>query len=142
MTTQQRVPSSQSDVPLTDLETAALEEVRRLEQVRIAAIRANDTESMAHILDEKFIYINTEGKLFDKRSYITAVRTHSLTYSHDLDLTETDYRVDGDVVILAGLMTGHAQLEREQQVYHHRNMRVWRARGRDWKLLAWQSSTI
>jgi hypothetical protein len=142
MTTQQRMPSSRSDLSLTDLETAALEEVRRLEQVRIAAIRANDAESMAQILDEKFIYINSEGKLFDRASYITAVRTHSLTYSQDLDLTETDYRVDGDVVILAGLMTGHARVEREQQVYHHRNMRVWRARGHDWKLLAWQSSTI
>ena len=97
---------------------------------------------MADILDDKFIYINNEGAIFDKASYLTAVRTHCLTYSPDLDLTETDHRVDGDLVIIVGLMLGHARHEREQHVYHHRNMRVWRARGRDWKLLAWQSSTL
>ncbi len=113
-----------------------------MEQVRIDAIRGNDADAMDRILDAKFIYINNEGKLYDKSSYITEVRTHCLTYAPDLDLTETDYRVDGDLVILAGVMTGHARLEREQHVYHHRNMRVWRARGRDWKLLAWQSSSL
>jgi hypothetical protein len=133
--------SSNIDVPLSHLEIVALEAVKRLEQVRIDAIRANDADTMVQILDEKFIYIN-EGTIFDKRSYITAVRTHRLTYSRDLDLTQTDYRVDGDVVILVGLMLGHARLEREQHVYHHRNMRVWRARGGDWKLLAWQSSSL
>jgi len=51
---------------------------------------------MARVLDEKFIYINSAGKLFDSTSYITAVRTRSVTYSQDLDLMETDYRVDGD----------------------------------------------
>jgi hypothetical protein len=134
--------SSNIDVPLSHLENVALKAVRRLEQVRIDAIRANDADTMAQILDEKFININNEGTIFDKRSYITAVRTHCLTYSADLDLTQTDYRIDGDVVILVGLMPGHARLEREQHVYHHRNMRVWRARGGDWKLLAWQSSSL
>ena len=134
--------SSNIDVPIGDLELLSLEAVRRLEQVRIDAIRANDADTMEQILDEKFIYINNEGTSFDKRSYITAVRTHCLTYSRDLDLTQTDYRVDGDVVILIGLMLGHARFEREQHVYHHKNMRVWRSRGGDWKLLAWQSSSL
>jgi hypothetical protein len=65
-----------------------------------------------------------------------------LTYSPDLELTETDFRVDGDVVIIVGLMLGHARIEREQDVYHHRNMRVWRERQGEWKLLAWQSSDL
>jgi hypothetical protein len=39
-------------------------------------------------------------------------------------------------------MLGHARIEREQDVYHHRNMRVWRKRQGEWKLLAWQSSDV
>jgi hypothetical protein len=50
--------------------------------------------------------------------------------------------VDGDLVILVGMMLGHARLNGEQQVYHLRNMRVWRAHGSEWKLLAWQSSVF
>lgn len=119
---------------------ATLQVVRELERLRIVAIRSNDANAMAGILDEKFIYINGSGKIYDRDSYITAVRTHRLTYSSDLLLTETDHRVDGDLVILVGMMLGHARLDGEEQVYHLRNMRVWRARGAEWKLLAWQSS--
>jgi len=125
-----------------DGERIALDAVRQLEQVRRAAIRDNDADAMDRILDEKFIYINSDGTLYDKHSYTQAVRSHELTYSNDFDLTETDHRVDGDVIILVGMMLGHARLAGDQQVYHLRNMRVWRARGPDWRLLAWQSSEV
>jgi hypothetical protein len=125
-----------------DGEQIALDAVRQLEQVRRAAIRDNDADAMDRILDEKFIYINSDGTLYDKHSYTQAVRSHELTYSNDFDLTETDHRVDGDVIILVGMMLGHARLAGDQQVYHLRNMRVWRARGPDWRLLAWQSSEV
>jgi hypothetical protein len=121
-------------------EAFALENVRALERIRIEAIRLNDADAMLRILDAKFICINDCGRVYDKDAYVNAVRTHQLTYFSDLDLTETDHRVDGDLVILVGMMLGHARLDGEQQVYHHRNMRVWRARGAEWKLLAWQSS--
>ena len=123
-------------------EAAALDAVRRLEQIRRTAIRENDADAMDRIIDEKFLYINSDGTLYDKRKYTAAVRSHELTYSGDFDLTETDHRVDGDVIILVGMMLGHARLAGEQQVYHLRNMRVWRARGPEWKLLAWQSSEL
>ncbi len=125
-----------------NLDQTALDSVRHLEQVRLQAIRANDADAMALILDDKFIYISNRGKIFDKQSYITAVRSHELTYSIDLDLTETDYRVDGDLVILVGMMRGHARIGLEQDVFLHRNMRVWRERSHKWRLLAWQSSEL
>jgi hypothetical protein len=129
-------------MPNNTADEAALQTVRELEKVRIAAIRENDADTMATILDEKFIYINDSGKIYDRDSYITAVRTHELTYSSDLELTETDDRVDGDLIILVGMMLGHARLDGEQQVYHVRNMRLWRLRGAEWKLMAWQSSVL
>src|SRR3546814_4300199 len=97
---------------------------------------------MAQVLDDKFLYINSAGEIYDKGKYLLAVRSHKLTYSIDVDLTETDHRIDGDVVILAGKMLGHARLDGEAQVYHLRSMRVWRRRNTGWKLLAWQSSAL
>jgi hypothetical protein len=123
-------------------EMIALEAVRQLEQERIEAIRTNDADAMQRILDDKFLHINSEGKLYDKKAYVQSVRSHELAYSPDLELTETDYRVDGSIVILVGLMRGHARFDREQHVYHHKNMRVWRERGREWRLLAWQSTAV
>ena len=119
-----------------------LRAVRAAEEARLAAIRTNNSAAIAGILDEQFIYINARGMIYDKESYLGAVRSRALTYSPDMELTETDVRVDGDVVIIVGLMLGHARIEREQDVYHHRNMRVWRKRQGEWKLLAWQSSDV
>ena len=127
---------------LSHPEMIALEAVRQREQIRIEAIRTNDADAMERILDENFLYINSDGKLYDKETYVKSVRSHELTYASDLELTETDYRVDGDLVILVGLMRGHARMDREQHVYAHKNMRVWRERGREWRLLAWQSTAI
>jgi hypothetical protein len=93
---------------LSVADEAGLDVVRQLEKNRIVAIRGNDADVMDQILDEKFLYINHDGTLYNKHSYTNAVRTHELTYSSDFDLTETDRRVDGDVIILVGMMLGHA----------------------------------
>src|SRR3712207_765024 len=87
----------------TPAEAAALQEVRELEQARMAAIRSNDADAMNRILDDKFLFINGDGRIYDKADYIRSVRCHELTYAADLELTETDHRVDGDLVILAGM---------------------------------------
>jgi len=127
---------------LSNSESLALESVRAVERLRIQAIRANDADAMHGIIDDKFLYIDESGNVYDRSSLFEAVRTHELTFDSDVDLTETDYRIDGDLVILAGLMLGHARLDGEQQVYRLRSMRVWRSRGVDWRLLAWQSSRL
>ena len=127
---------------LSSSERLALESVRAVERLRIQAIRTNDADAMRGIIDEKFLYIDESGKVYDRSSLFEAVRTHELTFDSDVDLTETDYRVDGDLVILVGLMLGHARLDGEQQVYRLRSMRVWRLRKVDWRLLAWQSSRL
>lgn len=95
---------------------------------------------MALLLDDQFIYINYRGTIYDKDTYLNAVRCHELTYEADVDITGTDVRADDNLVILVGQMRGHARLSGEQDVYRHANMRVWRKRTQDWKLLAWQST--
>jgi hypothetical protein len=133
-------PDLGSTIPNDD--AALLGTLRALEHRRIQAIRRNDYETMSEILDDKFLYISSHGALYDKETYLRAVSSHKLTYSEDVNLTETDHRIDGDVIILAGEMVGHARLDGEAQVYHLRSMRVWRRREAGWRLLAWQSSAL
>jgi hypothetical protein len=129
-------------VAATESDAKVLETLRAIERRRIEAIRHNDVATMATVIDDEFLYINSSGTIYDKDKYMRAVSSHQLTYSGDVDLTETDHRIDGDVVIMAGEMLGHARLDGERQVYHLRSMRVWRRRGTEWRLLAWQSSAI
>ena len=122
--------------------SSALEAVRCIEAQRIRAIRNNDADAMSAILDDDLLYISSTGQVYDKHSYLRAVQTHRLTYSEDIELTESEHRVEDDLVIMAGMMRGHARLDGDKQVYHLRSMRVWRRREAGWKLLAWQFSTL
>jgi hypothetical protein len=129
-------PHSASD------DSLSLEAVRELERRRIEAIRTNDADTMASILDPAFLYINSSGTIYDRDAYVQMVRSRQLSYADDVELTETDHRVDGDIVLMAGKMLGHARLDGDQQVFHLRSLRVWRHRETGWKLLAWQSSAL
>jgi ketosteroid isomerase-like protein len=124
-----------------ETESGDLENVRSLERQRIAATRQNDVDALAPILDDDLIYINSAGQIYDKRQYLAAIKSHGLTYGLDFDVRETDCRVSADLVILAGIMLGHARLDGEQQVFHFRCISVWRRHQGQWRLIAWQSSS-
>ncbi len=121
-------------------ESGSLDTVRSLERLRIEATRANRTDALAPLLDEGLIYINSIGDAYDKAGYLQAIATHELTYQPDFDVRETEYRELGGLVILSGIMIGHARLDGEQQVFNARCLSIWRGHAGDWRLVAWQSS--
>lgn len=135
-------PGAATQARVAAWSTAILDEVRAVEARRVAAIRANDSETIRCLLDDLFLYINSRGELYDKDSYVAAIASHEITYSDDIDMSETEHRLDEDLVVMAGVLVGHARLDREPEVYHARTMRVWRRRPSGWRLLAWQSSAL
>jgi len=127
---------------LSSSEHLALESVRAVERLRIQAIRANDADAHARDHRRKVYLHRRERQGLRPEQPVRGCSRARTDLDSDVDLTETDCRIDGDLVIIAGLMLGHARLDGEQQVYRLRSMRVWRSRGADWKLLAWQSSRL
>lgn len=123
-------------------ETDCLDRVRALERLRIAATRANDVEALAPLLDDELIYINSVGDVYDKAAYLSAIETHALSYERDFDVRETEHRDLDGTIILSGIMVGHARLDGEQQVFNFRCLSIWRRQLRDWRLVAWQSSSL
>lgn len=122
-------------------ESDVRDEVRALERRRIEATRANDVDALAPLLHEDLIYINSVGQIYDKGTYLRAIRTHTLTYDVDFDVHETETRVFDDLIVLAGVMLGHSRLEGEQQVFRFRCISVWRKDADAWRMVAWQSSS-
>jgi hypothetical protein len=123
-------------------EMDCLDMVRALERLRIEATRGNDVETLAPLLDDKLIYINSVGDVYDKAEYLSAIQSRKLTYERDFDVHETEYREVEGLVVLSGIMVGHARLDGEQQVFHFRCLSIWRRRLGDWQLFAWQSSSL
>ena len=123
------------------LKLTTLETVRTLERRRIDATGANDVASLAPLLDDGLIYINSVGDVFDKQQYLHALETRRLAYDKDFDVRETEFRALDGLVILVGVMLGHSRLDGEQQVFHFRCISVWREWNQEWRLVAWQSSS-
>ena len=119
-----------------------LDRVRGLERLRINATRANDVDALAPLLDDELIYINSVGDVYDKAGYLRAIEIRTLTYERDFDVRETEHRDLDSIVILSGIMVGHARLDGEQQVFNFRCLSIWRHRLGDWRLVAWQSSSL
>jgi ketosteroid isomerase-like protein len=123
-------------------EMDCLNRVRVLERLRIDATRANDVEALAPLMDDDLIYINSVGDVYDKAAYLSAIETHALTYERDFNVRETEHRDLDSIVILSGIMVGHARLDGEQQVFNFRCLSIWRRRLGGWRLVAWQSSSL
>ena len=121
---------------------AALGLVRQLDRQRVKAMRENDADALAPLLDDELIYLSSTGQPFTKATYLNAIRTHGLTYGPDIDFIESEHRISNDLVILVGAMLGHARLEADAQVFHLVGMEVWRRLEGRWALLTWQSSTL
>ena len=128
-------------MPTFDVEAGNIDKVRALEHRRIAATRANDVDTLAPLLHESLIYVNSVGQVYDKQRYLAAISTHYLTYDEDFDVRETETRVLDDLIILAGVMLGHSRLDGEQQVFRFPCIAVWRRDADRWGLVAWQSSS-
>jgi ketosteroid isomerase-like protein len=127
---------------MTDhLNMTALETVRTLERRRIEATGANDAATLAQLLDDDLIYINSIGDAFDKQRYLHALESGRLAYDTDFDVQETEFRALDGLVILVGVMLGHSRLDGEQQVFHFRCISVWREQTNGWRMVAWQSSS-
>ena len=124
-----------------ELNLTTLETVRTLERRRIEATGANDVATLAPLLDDSLIYINSVGDVFDKQQYLHALETGRLAYDKDFDVRETQSRALDDLVILVGVMLGHSRLDGEQQVFHFRCISVWREQAGEWRMVAWQSSS-
>lgn len=126
---------------LEKLELRNIDEIRQLERLRIQATRMNDVAALEPLLDDSLVYINSIGKVYDKRAYLRAIQSHGLSYEDDFDVRETEYRAWDDLVILVGLMLGHGRLDGEQQVFRFASLGVWRKQENGWRLIAWQSSS-
>ena len=123
------------------IDLTTLETVRILERRRIEATGANDVATLAPLLDDSLVYINSVGDVFDKQHYLHALESGRLAYERDFDVRETDARAVEGLVILVGVMLGHSRLDGEQQVFHFRCISVWRKHAGAWRMVAWQSSS-
>ena len=94
----QRVPVAANDEQL----------LRSAEKQWAEAFKNRDTEALKHMLDERFIFTDDEGRVFDKTQYIQTMEAIKVD-SYTLD--EASVRVFGDTAVVAGRWTGKMTID-------------------------------
>ena len=72
------------------------------------AFKNRDKETLNRLLDDRFIFTDDEGRVFDKTQYIEAVQAIKVD-SYSLD--EPSVRVFGDTGVVAGRLTGKMSID-------------------------------
>jgi len=68
-----------------------------------AAVKANDAETMGHILADDFVLVTGRGKTFTKKDLIDGAKAKSEIYEHQEEL-EQHVRVWGDTAVVTAFL--------------------------------------
>jgi uncharacterized protein (TIGR02246 family) len=68
-----------------------------------AAVKANDADTMARILDDDFVLVTGKGTTYGKDDLLKAARDRDTTYEHQEDSQQT-VRVFGDTAVVTALI--------------------------------------
>ena len=118
----------------------ATKAVIQAEEARCNALIAVDREAIAALLDERFTYTHSSGRVDTRQSYLESfgkgMRYIKATHS-DLNV-----KLIGEVAILTGNLDLVVQklLDPEQSDIAFRFLGVWRKRGSDWVAVAHQNT--
>ena len=95
---------------MKEAEARAEEEVRRLEEERVQAIRTNDADTLNRIQAENYLAVDPLGEIITKAQDQAVVRSGMITF----DSIETDqltFRTFGQTIIIVGFMAWQGRFQ-------------------------------
>ena len=122
---------------------AELDDVRRLERLRIAAMLRADWSALADYLDEELIYVHSTGQVDSKASYLAALREQRWTYDAITVLDER-YAIGRDVVVLSQRLSVRIRVGSQPATAPREAIAssVWRWSDGNWRLVLMQATPV
>ena len=116
-------------------------EIRAAEQTWSKAILAKDTATLEKLLGDQLIYAHSTGIVVTKSNYISKIKTGALKYEA-VDFESMTLKMYGDAAVMHARM--HLQGINQNGHFDDRMlmMHVWHKGGRDWQLVAHQTTKI
>ncbi|MBA3321381.1 MAG: nuclear transport factor 2 family protein [Pyrinomonadaceae bacterium] len=86
------------------------EQVRRLEEDFIEALRTQDVQSLDNILADDFVFTDPRGTSFSKAQWLASLAAGTLSFD-SINIENLNVRVSGDTAIVTGRVTLKARSE-------------------------------
>jgi ketosteroid isomerase-like protein len=132
--------SPQSKVAGTnDLKSKAEEEVRAVENRRVAFVTANQIDSLARLLSDDLTYTHANGVTQTKEQLLAPLRSGEVRY-HSIEHEDLQIRNFGDATLLRGFAKIKVTSKGKDLELRIRFTAVYAKELGQWKLLVWQST--
>ena len=121
---------------------SVVDEVRRAEQQRCAAMIANDLATLANVLDDRLLFHHATGLVDDKPAFLAKMAAGRIVYQAVVWSEERVTALADDAAMLTGRMTTDVRVEGTAKQLNNRVMTIWSRQAGAWRLLAFQSTPI
>ncbi len=81
--------------------TADSRDTSKLEAQRLQFTRTSDADGFTSIVTPDMIYVHESGRLYKGAEYVAAIRSHELSYNHDVSFDEDTRREAGDTFMVS-----------------------------------------
>lgn len=119
----------------------AVNQIRRLEARRFAAMTARDLDELEVIFDDRLLYTHSSGVRDTKADYLYAVRAETYVYG-PIAHAETTITVLGDAAVVSGEMRADITVEGKPKTLRNASTAVWSRTGGGWRLLSYQTTPL
>jgi uncharacterized protein (TIGR02246 family) len=117
------------------------EEIRALEQKRVAALVAGDVKALENIFSDDLTYTHSSGKLETKAQFLDGIKSGAVKYDA-MNHQDVQARAYGDAVILNGTSEVKVKSEGQPLAFRIRFIAVYVKQRGQWRMVAWQSTRI
>jgi ketosteroid isomerase-like protein len=116
-------------------------DVRAAEQTWSKAILAKDIPTLQKLLGDRLIYAHATGIIDTKDSYISKIASGAMKYEA-VDFESMTVKVYGNAVVMHARMHIRGINQNGHFDDHMLMMHVWYKNGRDWQLVAHQTTKL
>jgi ketosteroid isomerase-like protein len=119
----------------------ALEDVRALEQARIAAMLKGDHQAIAQHLDQDLIYVHSTGQVDGRQSYLASLRDGKYVYER-IEVIEERHAEGTDFVVLLQILSVVIRVAGAGEALPRQvaASSLWRRSQDQWKLVTMQAT--
>ena len=120
---------------------ATAEQVRALEDGRYAAMIAGDLAALEGMSAEDLAYTHSSGVTDNRTSYLETMRAGKIKY-RQIERLEATVAMAGDAAWLTGRIKLDVLFDTGPTILDSRYLSVWIRVARDWRHLAWHSTSL
>lgn len=116
--------------------------LRAAEQLRCAAMLANDNAALSQLLDPRLQFHHATGAVDDKAAYLAKMAAGRILYVGITWPEEHIIRLADNAALLTGRMTTDVRVDGVGKCLNNRVITAWSRNDGNWQLVAFQSTPL